>query len=588
MQNKISAKVYIEERNQLRQAGELTRAKEKYTVALQFNPQSVPALNQLGKIYEQEQDYHQAIPYLQQIIQYKPNNSKFQQRLAEALMEINDFPGAVKAYENAILLKPENSKSLCRGLAEALAKQGEASEAIAVYQNLLRSEAVEIPEDKFPLGEAIVQLSIRQSKLAEAAACFRQACEAQPLNPWNYCYLGRVLAKQGEEDEGINAYRKAIQIKPNLFQAYTDLGKILIQINKPEQAFEIGIEALRLKPKHRKSHLFIRDWVKKFSKQLSEQKLGKKRQAYLESFQGIDKAELPCTEIGDVLFELGELTEATTYNQTDLYQRLKKFKPEFVSQYWTEGKGQKPSFIIIGVAKCATTSLYNYMMQHPQIIPGVMKEPEKLSKRWRQIRQNPDYYLSLFPSLPLSGGFRTGEASTSYILSEQAARIVSDYFPETKLMAILRNPVKRYISQYQYNLKQGKGKESLQQTIDSDLKKAQEIEEPIELLNATETTRFLIQGLYVYFLERWMSLLPREQFLILRTEDLGENPGGVMKQVFNFLDLPDYQDIQYSYKNKGSYSAKIDEDLLSRLYDFYRPHNLWLEDFIGRKFNWEP
>ncbi len=167
MQNKISAKVYIEEGNQLRQAGELTRAKEKYTVALQLNPQSVPALNQLGKIYEQEQDYDRAIPYLQQIIEHKPNNSKFQQRLAEALMEIKDFPGAVEAYQNAILLKPENSKSLCSCLAEALAKQGEASEAIAVYQNLLRSEAVEIPEDKFPLGEAIVQLSIRQSKLAE-------------------------------------------------------------------------------------------------------------------------------------------------------------------------------------------------------------------------------------------------------------------------------------------------------------------------------------------------------------------------------------------------------------------------------------
>lgn len=100
------------------------------------------------------------------------------------------------------------------------------------------------------------------------------------------------------------------------------------------------------------------------------------------------------------------------------------------------------------------------------------------------------------------------------------------------------------------------------------------------------TTRYLGKGLYVYYLERWMKLFPKEQFLILRTEDLTENPAVVMKQVFEFLGVQDYQHIQFIPKNKGTYSDQIDKGLLSRLYDFYQPHNYRLEELLGRKFDW--
>ena len=84
-----------------------------------------------------------------------------------------------------------------------------------------------------------------------------------------------------------------------------------------------------------------------------------------------------------------------------------------------------------------------------------------------------------------------------------------------------------------------------------------------------------------------MTILPKEKFCILQSSDLMKDPRYVMKHAFEFLELPNCENIQYTLKNQGSYSSKVNESLLSRLYEFYRPHNQRLEEFLGRKFNWD-
>ncbi len=274
---KTQVKEYIRQGNQLKKAGQLAQAKEKYTAALQLNSKSVPALNQLAQIYQQQQDYHQATSYLQQIVQHKPNDSQFQQRLAEALMKTRDFPGAVAAYQTALTLQPEDPKLLCDSLTEALAKQGQVSEAIRVYQNLIQSQAVEILKQNSNLGDIIIQLSISQGQLKQAASCFRQACQLQPLNPWHYYHLATALAKQGETDEAINAYRKAIQIQPNLFQAYLELGKVFLKNKEGDELFDCSIKALQIKPNDENAHSLIRIWLSRFSSLVTDEVLKEKQ-----------------------------------------------------------------------------------------------------------------------------------------------------------------------------------------------------------------------------------------------------------------------------------------------------------------------
>ncbi|MGD1803878.1 hypothetical protein ACP6PL_00325 [Dapis sp. BLCC M126] len=83
-----------------------------------------------------------------------------------------------------------------------------------------------------------------------------------------------------------------------------------------------------------------------------------------------------------------------------------------------------------------------------------------------------------------------------------------------------------------------------------------------------------------------MSLFPQEQFLILKSEDFYPNPKGSMQKVLNFLDLPEYELLEYKNYHAGNY-VQIDSSMGRRLRDYFGVHNQRLEEYLGMKFNWE-
>jgi hypothetical protein len=83
-----------------------------------------------------------------------------------------------------------------------------------------------------------------------------------------------------------------------------------------------------------------------------------------------------------------------------------------------------------------------------------------------------------------------------------------------------------------------------------------------------------------------MAVFPREQFLILRSEDFYANPAATLTQVFEFLGVPDYTLPEYPNYNSGSYNP-ISDDLRQTLAEFFRSHNQKLEEYLGLKFDWD-
>ncbi|MBO0350146.1 sulfatase-like hydrolase/transferase [Phormidium pseudopriestleyi FRX01] len=97
---------------------------------------------------------------------------------------------------------------------------------------------------------------------------------------------------------------------------------------------------------------------------------------------------------------------------------------------------------------------------------------------------------------------------------------------------------------------------------------------------------YLSRGLYLEQLQRWFDCFPKEQFLILKSEDLFANPAATVRQVFNFLGLPDYQLPEYGQHQAGNYD-KIDKSIKAALSEYFQPHNRQLEQYLGRTFNWD-
>ncbi len=122
----------------------------------------------------------------------------------------------------------------------------------------------------------------------------------------------------------------------------------------------------------------------------------------------------------------------------------------------------KPNFLIIGALKAGTTSLFNYLMQHPQIYMSPVKEPkffalvgEYLDPKKREILGkcvvDIEEYRALFDNVTTEKAI--GEASAIYLSSRRAPGRIQHYILNVKLIAILRDPVERAYSHFLHNVR---------------------------------------------------------------------------------------------------------------------------------------
>ncbi len=540
------------------------------------------------------------------------NNDQDHISLARVMSKQEKMQESIASYQNAIALQPEQKAIIYQELANAIAKQDKILEAISLYHKFLTLEKLQEYNNNSKslylcLGEVLVQLGIKHNYLKELASFFQDTCDQHSDHPTHYYNLATVLARRSQFDEAINQFRKVISVDSRFHQAHVELGRILeLKKGDENQAFNHYINALKVKPRSGEINDLCVSTIQKLSNWMSSKRIERKIKIYQKVIENLDDTQINLSRtyisFGKLLRKFGRIKEAIEYNQKASYYKLERNYPELLIKGSPQEKFnfKEPSFIVIGVMKCGTTSLYDYTTKHPKIIQSLVKELHffdefinNLEKDDKNSKSNFDFsdvdkqlYLSYFLPVSQEQGLITGEATPSYLTTYGVEKLVFNSFPNVKLIVILRDPVKRAISQYNMGLRGGKQNSPLETVIEKELKTYEDLNDFSNIVEK-RPRGLLLRGLYVYFLQEWMKLFPKEQFLILRTEDLSENPAVVMKQVFEFLDLPDYTQIQYSTRNKGNYSSEIDQDLLTRLYNFYQPHNQRLEEFLGRKFDWD-
>ena len=437
--------------------------------------------------------------------------------------------------DKSMLLLQQNP-GLFIQLADGLTKANFISGGIILYKI-----ALELNQDDLKISEKLQQVLNKKNQLERETLELKKEIELNQ-NSRSYYNLGIALTKQQKWDEAVIAYRQGIEIKPDFYWWF-----------------------------------YYNIW-EAFAK---EDKLTE----ILTFFQMFQKANPDSfwsyLNIGEALTRLGKIHEAIPYYQTACYQQTKKSYPKSVSQPWNLEQVQGPNFIIIGVQKGGTTSLYSYLTQHPQIMSPIKKEIDFWS--WK-FHESINWYLAHFPVIPDGKKILTGEASPSYFNHPDAARRIYQFFPKIKLIILLRNPVDRAISQYYTWRRFNWENRSLEEAIESDLDKLIKAPEKVNYWMGEQN--YLAKGVYVEFLKEWMILFPQEQLLILKSEDFYANPQAIVQQVLKFLDLPKYELLEYHNYNPGNYS-QIDPLMGRNLSNYFRVHNQRLEEYLGIKFNWE-
>jgi hypothetical protein len=247
-----------------------------------------------------------------------------------------------------------------------------------------------------------------------------------------------------------------------------------------------------------------------------------------------------------------------------------------------------PSFIIIGAMKSGTTSLYKYLTEHPRIGHNFTKEVHFFDYGFHN---GVDWYKTFFPLC--QPDLIAGEASPDYFYYPHAPRRVFELIPSVKLIVVLRNPVDRALSHYNHILQRREVPEPLSfedainiegERLNGEMKKMLENESYYS--HNYLYYSYLTRGIYIDQLKNWLRFFPREQILVLKSEDLFTNPQAFYDLVLEFLGLPGWQLKEYKNANKRIYS-KMNSATRSDLINYFKPHNQRLYRCLDINFDWD-
>jgi hypothetical protein len=156
-----------------------------------------------------------------------------------------------------------------------------------------------------------------------------------------------------------------------------------------------------------------------------------------------------------------------------------------------------------------------------------------------------------------------------------------------KLLVILRNPVDRAYSHYNDLVTYQKEKRSFEEVVESHISKLKENEGLTQNFNF-RNPNIISTGFYVNQLELWMNYFPKQQFLILKTEDFKNDPQKVLDKIFEFLNLPSYKIPKIMKHNVGTYKkSTMEPTIRSKLLEYFFPYNEQLSKLLGVEVDWK-
>ncbi|XP_076805361.1 heparan sulfate glucosamine 3-O-sulfotransferase 1-like [Clavelina lepadiformis] len=254
-----------------------------------------------------------------------------------------------------------------------------------------------------------------------------------------------------------------------------------------------------------------------------------------------------------------------------------------------------PSVLIIGAKKCGTRALISMLAAHPNI--------KTLHAEGHYFDDQESYSLGLNwyrSRMPESNQSQiTIEKTPSYIWAPDVLERVRSLNPDMKLIAVLRNPVDRLLSDHvQIDLRRFRKNQT-------PLKDPDEIYVDKENKKLRNSHRVRL-GEYEVYLSRWYKAFSPNQILVLDGDKFISDALSGLLEVQSFLGLPAYyDDINiffnetkgfYCYlsngipsclgTNKGRAKMQIDDHVRKIMYDHYKPYNERLFKLIGKSFNW--
>ena len=614
---------YYEIGNILRNQDKLDRAIEYYQKAIELAPNNPWYYDSLGNVLVQQKNIADAIIAYRKSIALNPDFSWSYYNLGRLLQESSDdMEEAIFCYQKTIELNSESSWSYYF-LGEIFAKLKQVSQAISYYL-----KAIELNPDFYDSHYAVARLFHNNQEFKQAIFHYQQAIRLNSQDFSPYYYLANIFAALESDRQAIDYYLQAIEINHQQSKIHFALGKVLVKqgeaaiddyrhffatkINICRAYFEVGLgqaweqqgalskaincyqRAIELEPRFNLPYQLLQYMP------LESQQLSQLVDFYQKIIHLVPDFELVWSNLGDILTQQKQVEQAINCYRQSCYYKIISNYPQLANQDLRSRRDplrgprsaspsarsqnrKSPDFIIIGEAKCGTSSLFNYLGQHPQILVPHRKEINFFDKNFDY---GLDWYLAHFPSITYNQGqdLLTGEATTHYFAYPEVERRMLELFPQIKIIIMLRNPVDRTISEYYHYFNRGQEQRSLTKIIDQAKQNLPQFTKD-DLSSSVDRHEYILNSIYVEKIRRWLNSFAAENILIIKSESFFAQTDFVMKTVFDFLDVPNYH-ISHQIKYNTGYYSRVTNNLRQDLSEIFNSYNCQLEEYLKRDFNW--
>ncbi|MBT8421796.1 MAG: hypothetical protein HKN56_03610 [Gammaproteobacteria bacterium] len=210
----------------------------------------------------------------------------------------------------------------------------------------------------------------------------------------------------------------------------------------------------------------------------------------------------------------------------------------------------RPNFFIVGVAKCGTTALFDYLAQHPNTWCPTEKEPNYLAFDYPALQgpRTEEDYLALFAGAA-EEHTAIGEASILYFFSQVAIEEIRARYPDARLIIMIRTPADMVYSFHSQLM-------STANEDVADFAEAWRLQDE-RLAGRHIPSRCLVPEFLQYRqigrmsrgIRRVLDVFPRDQVRLIVFDDLKSNPQGVLDEVTDYLELPRYDGVDFRVVN---------------------------------------
>ena len=571
------AQPVIEAADDLRRRGRAVESVPLYRRALEIDPRSAEAHNNLGNAFLEMGNAAEAAAWYRRAAALQRDSAQIHCNLANALGQLGELAPALAASERAVALDPHLSVAH-NCLAVMLAALGSGEQAVESYQRALALNPRYL-EALINLGNLLRDLGRRR----EALPLYRQAIEVDPQRPDSHYDLGNALFELRHLEEAAESFRRALALRKDYPQALLGLAAVLRVQRHATEAQESARRALSLEPNNAEAHTMLAELRADRGQFAAAQALFERARVldpsfpvaycgiaahrrmtaedvpWLEGVQSLLAKPLPIGHaislryaLGKYFDDLGRYDEAfgnfrqanelskrygTPYDRAKLAERLDRIIAAFDGAFLRRCHGRASTselpVLIIGMPRSGTSLTEQILASHPSVFgAGEVRFWENAFVTFEKaglgseraadlIPQMARDYLAQLAAASGSGALRVTDKMPANFLY---AGLIHAAFPRARIIHMQRHPLDTCLSVYFQNF----------------FNMARYGHDFDDLAH--------YYGQYVRITDHWRSLLPASALLEVPYESLVADQEGWSRRMLEFVGLPwdakclDFQD----------------------------------------------